>query len=136
MDRHDLIRQRAHAIWESEGRPENRAEEHWKMASVEIENAAAGTEPFEGEPKALSAKTGSAKPGSKSARSGKTAGIKADQKPAAKRKTSAADPAATPEGRPKTSSDVTKPAGNTPPSGTPAVAKSPAKRATKRSAKT
>jgi len=32
----DLIRARAHAIWEREGRPEGRHIEHWEMASAEI----------------------------------------------------------------------------------------------------
>jgi hypothetical protein len=30
------IRQRAHGIWESEGRPSDRAEIHWSMARAEI----------------------------------------------------------------------------------------------------
>lgn len=30
------IRERAHGIWESEGRPEGRAEAHWLMAAGEI----------------------------------------------------------------------------------------------------
>jgi len=30
------IRERAHKIWESEGRPADRAEVHWSMASAEI----------------------------------------------------------------------------------------------------
>ncbi|HRO10141.1 DUF2934 domain-containing protein [Amaricoccus sp.] len=34
------IRERAHQIWESEGRPSGRADAHWSMASAEI--AAAG----------------------------------------------------------------------------------------------
>jgi len=32
----DLIRARAHQIWEREGRPEGRHLEHWEMASAEI----------------------------------------------------------------------------------------------------
>ena len=32
----DRIRERAHKIWESEGRPGDRAETHWSMASAEI----------------------------------------------------------------------------------------------------
>ena len=32
----DRIRERAHRIWESEGRPGDRAEAHWSMASAEI----------------------------------------------------------------------------------------------------
>ncbi|MBP7003194.1 DUF2934 domain-containing protein [Amaricoccus sp.] len=30
------IRERAHGIWESEGRPEGRAEAHWLAAAAEI----------------------------------------------------------------------------------------------------
>lgn len=30
------IRQRAHVLWEREGRPEHRAEEHWRRAEREI----------------------------------------------------------------------------------------------------
>lgn len=33
----DRIRQRAHSIWEAEGRPEGRARDHWDRASREIE---------------------------------------------------------------------------------------------------
>jgi len=32
----DLIRARAHQIWEREGRPEGRHLEHWEMANAEI----------------------------------------------------------------------------------------------------
>lgn len=32
----DLIQQRAYTIWEREGRPHGRAEEHWRMAAAEI----------------------------------------------------------------------------------------------------
>ena len=32
----DLIRARAHEIWEREGRPEGRHIEHWEMASAEV----------------------------------------------------------------------------------------------------
>lgn len=35
-DRNDRIRERAHAIWEREGRPHGRQEEHWRQASQEI----------------------------------------------------------------------------------------------------
>lgn len=33
----DAIRQRSHAIWEREGRPEGKALEHWLRAKVELE---------------------------------------------------------------------------------------------------
>ena len=35
-DDQDLIRARAHQIWEREGRPDGRHIEHWEMASAEI----------------------------------------------------------------------------------------------------
>jgi hypothetical protein len=35
-DDQDLIRARAHQIWEREGRPDGRHLEHWEMASAEI----------------------------------------------------------------------------------------------------
>ena len=33
----ERIRQRAHELWEQEGRPEGRQEEHWARAGREIE---------------------------------------------------------------------------------------------------
>ncbi len=38
--REQHIRERAHAIWEQEGRPEGRHDEHWQQASREIGEAA------------------------------------------------------------------------------------------------
>ncbi|TPI10967.1 DUF2934 domain-containing protein [Mesorhizobium sp. B4-1-3] len=38
MDREERIRQRAHEIWEREGRPEGRQQEHWDQAVQEIES--------------------------------------------------------------------------------------------------
>jgi hypothetical protein len=36
-DRHDdLIKQRAYAIWEKEGRPHGKHDEHWRQASEEM----------------------------------------------------------------------------------------------------
>ena len=35
-DDQDLIRARAHQIWEREGRPDGRHIEHWEMASAEL----------------------------------------------------------------------------------------------------
>ncbi|WP_210526172.1 DUF2934 domain-containing protein [Rubellimicrobium arenae] len=35
-DREQRIRERAHAIWEQEGRPDMRHEEHWHQARREI----------------------------------------------------------------------------------------------------
>jgi hypothetical protein len=36
-DREARIRERAHRLWEEEGRPEGRAEEHWRRAQVEVD---------------------------------------------------------------------------------------------------
>jgi hypothetical protein len=41
IDRHDHVRERAHLIWEREGRPEGREAEHWAQAEREIDNEAA-----------------------------------------------------------------------------------------------
>lgn len=35
-DREHRIRERAHALWEQEGRPEGRHEDHWHQASREV----------------------------------------------------------------------------------------------------
>ena len=35
-EREDRIRQRAHQLWEEQGRPEGRHDEHWQQASSEI----------------------------------------------------------------------------------------------------
>ena len=37
-DREHLIRARAHALWEQEGRPEGRHHDHWQRASQERGN--------------------------------------------------------------------------------------------------
>ena len=42
-DREQRIRARAHAIWEREGRPEGRENEHWRLASEEIEREDSGS---------------------------------------------------------------------------------------------
>ncbi|MGE5506402.1 MAG: DUF2934 domain-containing protein [Actinomycetota bacterium] len=44
----DMIRERAHHIWEREGRPEGRADDHWQMARTELameQNPGVATEP-------------------------------------------------------------------------------------------
>jgi len=38
VDREDRIRQRAHEIWESEGRPEGKAQEHWDRAGQDLDH--------------------------------------------------------------------------------------------------
>ena len=47
MDKYEAIRKRAHEIWEREGRPEGRHEDHWREAEAEL--AAAGDRGNEGE---------------------------------------------------------------------------------------
>ncbi|TWS97336.1 DUF2934 domain-containing protein [Reyranella sp. CPCC 100927] len=37
VDREERIRQRAHEIWEMEGRPDGRDQEHWERAHREID---------------------------------------------------------------------------------------------------
>lgn len=37
MEREQRIRERAHAIWEREGRPDGREREHWEQAAAEID---------------------------------------------------------------------------------------------------
>jgi hypothetical protein len=44
MDREELIRQRAHELWEREGRPEGRDAAHWKQACREVAGAEGGAE--------------------------------------------------------------------------------------------
>lgn len=39
-DRQELIRKKAYAIWETEGRPNGQDERHWRQAEAEIETAA------------------------------------------------------------------------------------------------
>jgi hypothetical protein len=36
-----VIRERAHALWEADGRPEGRQEEHWYKAVIELAGASA-----------------------------------------------------------------------------------------------
>ncbi|TNC72168.1 DUF2934 domain-containing protein [Rubellimicrobium roseum] len=37
QDREQRIRERAHALWQAEGQPEGRHEEHWRQAAAEID---------------------------------------------------------------------------------------------------
>ncbi|SIQ83384.1 Protein of unknown function [Paracoccus thiocyanatus] len=41
MEEQDKIRERAHQIWESEGRPSGREVEHWQQAERELRDGAA-----------------------------------------------------------------------------------------------
>ena len=42
VDREELIRERAHAIWEEEGRPEGKDRQHWARATAEVDATEAG----------------------------------------------------------------------------------------------
>jgi len=50
---HEAIAQRAHEIWENEGRPEGRAMEHWLRAVSELKAQSNGShsEPRESQPR-------------------------------------------------------------------------------------
>lgn len=50
VDVHDRIKRRAYALWEEEGRPDGRAEEHWFRAEAELIGATAGGEAGPGTP--------------------------------------------------------------------------------------
>jgi hypothetical protein len=41
-DLHQRIKLRAYLIWEQEGRPEGRAEEHWRRAETEVAGSSSG----------------------------------------------------------------------------------------------
>jgi hypothetical protein len=43
-NKEDRIRQRAHAIWEREGKPHGADTRHWEQAAAEIEAEEAGSE--------------------------------------------------------------------------------------------
>jgi Protein of unknown function (DUF2934) len=49
-DVHDLIKTRAYRLWEEEGRPEGRADEHWFRAETEVIGADTGEEAGPGTP--------------------------------------------------------------------------------------
>jgi hypothetical protein len=42
-DREERIRQRAHELWEAEGRPNGRAQQHWDQAAKDLENETSGS---------------------------------------------------------------------------------------------
>ena len=44
-DIEDLIRARAHKIWEDEGRPEGRSDSHWRQAQDELQRELAEAKP-------------------------------------------------------------------------------------------
>jgi hypothetical protein len=58
-DRHERIRQRAHEIWEREGRPDGREHEHWDRATKEITAEGDQFSEIPQKPDAVSTVTGS-----------------------------------------------------------------------------
>ena len=73
-DRDDLIRERAYHIWEREGRPHGRNDEHWQLAAEEIaaeERALAAQKPAASPPQEetpVHSRPASAPPGRAAAR--------------------------------------------------------------------
>ncbi len=57
-DREEKIRQRAYGIWEQEGYPHGRAEDHWHRAAHEVESAAPAAPAKKAAPKRRKAATG------------------------------------------------------------------------------
>lgn len=45
QDHQERIRQRAHEIWEREGRPEGRDSDHWSQAEQELRTETGGEQP-------------------------------------------------------------------------------------------
>lgn len=69
-EKQDLIRKKAYAIWETEGRPHGQDERHWQQAEAEIETSSPAAKPATRKaaatkaaaPKPASAKTAAPKP--------------------------------------------------------------------------
>lgn len=73
-DRHERIRQRAHAIWEKEGRPQGVHDRHWHQATKDIDAEDAGA-PAKGSKAAVKPKAKeAAKPKAKEAAKPKAPG--------------------------------------------------------------
>jgi Protein of unknown function (DUF2934) len=71
MQDHERIRRRAHEIWEREGRPEGRHEEHWTQARREVEAEEGGSPPGPAGPDASPADTVPDSPGPERAGGGR-----------------------------------------------------------------
>lgn len=56
MNREQIVRDTAYAIWEAEGKPDGRSEEHWRQAETRVAATLAGSGP-----KALARATAPAK---------------------------------------------------------------------------
>lgn len=87
-EKQDLIRKKAYAIWETEGRPHGQDERHWQQAEAEIETSSPAARPATR--KAAATKAAAPKPASPKTAAPKPATGKA---PAKRRTKVAKDPA-------------------------------------------
>lgn len=87
-EKQDLIRKKAYAIWETEGRPHGQDERHWQQAEAEIETSSPTAKPATR--KAAATKAAAPKPASAKTVAPKPATGKA---PAKRRTKAATDPA-------------------------------------------
>ena len=85
QDHQERIRQRAHEIWESEGRPQGRDADHWSRAEEELKNQMGNDQPAqETEPQLAQ----TAKPArARATRATKTAKASATDEPAKPKRT-------------------------------------------------
>ena len=100
QDHQERIRQRAHEIWESEGRPEGRDAEHWTRAEEELKTHMGNDHPAEGaEPQpARAARSGRSAKAPATARKAKATPPEEPAKPKRSRKTvKASDETAEPQ---------------------------------------
>ena len=94
-DLQERIRQRAHAIWEREGRPSGRDQDHWRDAESELardEAAAAPARPAAKKPRAAKSGAKSTATPAKRARAAKPAASATGAAAGAKRSSAAASP--------------------------------------------
>lgn len=79
-EREQRIRERAHALWEAEGRPAGRHDQHWTDAEQEIDAASAGEKTVVTEPQPRTRKARASKPDV----AAKPAAVSSDPAPAPK----------------------------------------------------
>jgi hypothetical protein len=68
VEKHKRIEQRAYAVWQSEGQPHGKHDEHWRRAALQIdaeENGHIAAKTAEQSKERRSPKQGAAKPGRK-----------------------------------------------------------------------
>ena len=101
QDHQERIRQRAHEIWESEGRPQGRDADHWSRAEQELKNEMGNEQPAQdAEPElAQTAKPTRARASrtTKAAKADKSSSTNEPAKPRRTRKTKATDETAEPQ---------------------------------------